>query len=389
MMLKVATRMQNVNPFRVMRVMSRAAELEAMGRRIVHLEVGEPDFPTAEAIVTAGCQALQAGRTGYTQATGLPALRERLSIHYAGQYGVSVAPSRIIVTPGASGALSLLAQLLLEPGDRVLMPDPAYPCNRNFVRLAGADVQLVPVSASDGWHLSTDVLDRYVDDRTRGLWLASPANPTGAALTLAQLQQLSAWSNRRNVHLLVDEIYHGLDYCDGLPSALQVDESAIVVNSFSKYFGMTGWRIGWLVVPEHLVEAATVLAQNLFIAAPTMSQHAAIRALDSDVREELERRRQVFRGRRDFLLPALRDLGFDVPYTPEGAFYIHAGISAFSDDSEQFCSDLLEQHGVAITPGTDFGEHRCNAFVRFAFTTAQADLELAVERLQKALGTSE
>lgn len=385
MTVKTALRSQLITPFRVMNVMARAAELESAGRHIVHLEVGEPDFSTAEPIVAAGCEALASGKTRYTQATGLPALRERISTHYAQHYGVSVSPERIIVTPGASGALSLLALLLLEPGDSVLMPDPAYPCNRNFIRLAGGGVQMVPVSASDGWQLSTETLESCRDNSTRGLWLASPANPTGAVLTLPQLQALSDWSRGHGIHFLVDEIYHGLDYTDDLPTALQVDSSAIVVNSFSKYFGMTGWRIGWMVVPEELIGQATNLAQNLFIAAPTMSQHAALRAMDMDVREILETRRLAFRERRDFLLPALRKMGFDIPYTPEGAFYIYAGIGGFGEDSERFCQRLLEDHGLAITPGTDFGVYRCDDFVRFAFTTDMESLVLAVERLARAV----
>lgn len=385
MTVKTALRSQLITPFRVMNVMARAAELESAGRHIVHLEVGEPDFSTAEPIVAAGCEALASGKTRYTQATGLPALRERISTHYAQHYGVSVSPERIIVTPGASGALSLLALLLLEPGDSVLMPDPAYPCNRNFIRLAGGEVQMVPVSASDGWQLSTETLESCRDNSTRGLWLASPANPTGAVLTLPQLQALSDWSRGHGIHFLMDEIYHGLDYTDDLPTALQVDSSAIVVNSFSKYFGMTGWRIGWMVVPEELIGQATNLAQNLFIAAPTMSQHAALRAMDMDVREILETRRLAFRERRDFLLPALRKMGFDIPYTPEGAFYIYAGIRGFGEASEGFCERLLEDHGLAITPGTDFGVYRCDDFVRFAFTTDMESLVLAVERLARAV----
>jgi len=385
MTVKTALRCQQVSPFRVMRVMARAAELQAAGRHVVHLEVGEPDFPTAEPIVAAGCEALANGRTQYTQATGLPALREKISAHYAQRYGVSVSPERIIVTPGASGALSLLAQLLLDPGDSVLMPDPSYPCNRNFVRLAGAEVQLVPVSASDGWQVTTDALAARSDKSSCGIWLASPANPTGAALTLAQLQKLSAWARTHGMHLLVDEVYHGLDYTDEIPTVLQVDSSAIVVNSFSKYFGMTGWRVGWMVVPNELIEKATILAQNLFIAAPTMSQYGALRALDEDLREELERRRSAFRERRDFLLPALQAIGFDIPYIPQGAFYLHAGIREFGEQSERFCQRLLEDHGVAITPGTDFGVHRCDDFVRFAFTTDMDSLAMAVDRLSRAV----
>jgi aspartate/methionine/tyrosine aminotransferase len=366
--------------------MQQAARLEAAGHDILHLEVGEPDFPTAEAISAAGAAALGAGHTGYTQAAGLPALREALSEHYRRQHGLKIGPERILITPGASGALSLLAQLLLNPGDRVLMSDPAYPCNRNFVRLAGAEPKLVPVNAAQGWELSTAALDAAVDSSTVGLWLASPANPTGAVIGRDQLAELCHWARGQKLHVLVDEIYHGLAYDGNVPSVLEVDDEAIVVNSFSKYFGMTGWRLGWMVLPESLLEAATILQQNLFIAAPTMAQYAALRALDPDVREVLEQRRELFRRRRDFLLPALRSIGFDVPCTPQGAFYIHAGIGRFGDDSEEFCRRLLEAHGLALTPGADFGEHGAQQHVRFAFTTGMESLERAVARLQRALG---
>lgn len=381
----IARRMQTISPFRVMQVMQEAARLEAAGRDIVHLEVGEPDFATATAICEAGAAALAAGRTGYTQAAGLPALREALSVHYLERHGVQIDPARILITPGASGALALLAQLLLNPGDRVLMSDPTYPCNRNFVRLAGAEECLVPVTAQGCWQLNVADLEAALDERCAGLWLASPSNPAGAVIDRQRMQQLCSWARQRGLHVLVDEIYHGLSYEAAVPSVLEVDDQAIVVNSFSKYFGMTGWRLGWMVLPESLLEAATILQQNLFIAAPTMAQHAALRALAPDVRAELERRRQQFWQRRDFLLPALRDIGFDIASTPQGAFYIHAGITQFSDDAEQFCRWLLQTHGVALTPGTDFGYHQARQHVRFAFTTDQLSLEKAVARLQRAL----
>ena len=383
----IAQRMRGVNPFRVMTVLERARALEAQGRSIVHLEVGEPDFVTAAPILEAGRAALAQGHTSYTPAAGLPQLRERIAAYYSSDYDVDIAPQRIFVTPGASGALSLLAQLLLNPGDGVLMSDPGYPCNRNYVRLAGAEAQLVPVGPETRYQITRELLERHRTARTRGVWVASPGNPTGTVLQLAGLRDLCAWTDSHDLHLLVDEIYHGLDYTDGLPTVLQVSDDALVVNSFSKYFGMTGWRLGWFVVPEPLVEASNILAQNLFIAASTVAQFAALRAFDPDTREILEERRAAFAQRRDFLIGVLRELGFSIPVSTDGAFYIYAGIERFSDDSEYFCHSLLENFGVAVTPGTDFGEFENRRHVRFAFTTSMAQLQVAAERLREAVNS--
>ena len=382
---KPADRLRDINPLRVMTVLERAKALESQGRSIVHLEVGEPDFVTAAPILEAGRDALARGCTAYTPAAGLPALREAIAGHYRRQYGLDIAPERIFVTPGASGALSLLAQMLLNPGDGVLMSDPGYPCNRNYVRLAGAEAQLVPVTAAENFQVSATLLSRHATARTRSVWLASPANPTGTVLSLQQLQAIHDWCVAHDCHLLVDEIYHGLDYTAGLPTALQVSDDVLVVNSFSKYFGMTGWRLGWFVVPDSLVSVSNILAQNLFIAASTVAQYAALRAFDTDTREILEARRLDFAARRIFLTRVLRELGFSVPVETQGAFYIYAGIEAFSTDSERFCKVLLEDFGVAVTPGTDFGEFESTRHVRFAFTTSMAQLELAAERLRAAV----
>ncbi|MDO8909741.1 MAG: aminotransferase class I/II-fold pyridoxal phosphate-dependent enzyme [Pseudohongiella sp.] len=392
--LKPADRTRLVNPFRVMNVLERARQLERMGRDIVHLEVGEPDFATAAPIAEAGMQAIKAGHTAYTPAAGLPALRERISQFYCEHHGVNVDPRRILVTPGASGALVLLANLLLNTGDAVLMPDPSYPCNRNFVHLAGARAVLVPPEKPGDAAPSIKQLNQLMDASVRGLWLASPANPTGAVIAHDHLARLVQWAQQSRVHLMVDEIYQGLDYVLGarasramgnLPTALTLGGDTIVVNSFSKYFGMTGWRVGWIVVPEYLVETANILAQNLFISAPTISQLAAIRAFDPDVVEILEQRRDAYRQRRDYLAMSLKSLGLILPWDPQGAFYCYADVSRFSDDCEAFCHQLLEQHGIAATPGTDFGEHHASRYVRFAFTSSLQNLEKAIGRLSRAL----
>ncbi len=383
--LQAADRLQGINPFRVMTVLERAKALESQGRSIIHLEVGEPDFVTAAPIVEAGRAALARGHTSYTPAAGLPQLREAIAGHYRARHGLDIPAHRIFVTPGASGALSLLAQMLLNPGDAVLMTDPGYPCNRNYVRLAGAEAILVPVTAGDNYQLTPDLLTLHATARCRSVWLASPSNPTGTVLDLPALRGIHDWCRRHSCHLLVDEIYHGLDYVGGLPSALQLGDDVLVVNSFSKYFGMTGWRLGWFVVPESLVGVSNVLAQNLFIAASSVAQYAALRAFDADTQEIFESRRREFAGRRDFLTRVLRDLGFRVPVDSQGAFYVYAGIEAFSDDSEQFCRTLLEDFGVATTPGTDFGDFESRRHVRFAFTTSMSQLEEAARRLRAAV----
>jgi aspartate/methionine/tyrosine aminotransferase len=383
--LQAADRLQGINPFRVMTVLERAKALERQGRNIIHLEVGEPDFVTAEPLVEAGCAALASGHTAYTPAAGLPQLREAIAGHYLARHGLQIPAHRIFVTPGASGALSLLAQMLLNPGDAVLMTDPGYPCNRNYVRLAGAEAILVPVTAGDNYQLTPRLLTQHATAACRSVWLASPSNPTGTVLDLPALQGIHAWCRTQGCHLLVDEIYHGLDYVGGLPSALQLGDDVLVVNSFSKYFGMTGWRLGWFVVPESLVGVSNILAQNLFIAASSVAQYAALRAFDVDTQAIFEARRREFATRRDFLTRVLRELGFRVPVTPQGAFYVYAGIEAFSDDSEQFCRILLEDFGVATTPGTDFGEFESRLHVRFAFTTGMRELEQAAERLRAAV----
>ncbi len=374
-----------VNPFRVMTVMARAQQLESEGQRIVHMEVGEPDFSSAQPIIDAGKKALDAGLTQYTAATGLAQLREKLSSYYKTRYGVDVGPHRILITPGASGGLSLLANLLVRVGDGVLLSDPAYPCVRNFIHMMSAQPQLIPVGLEQNFQPTVAQLDEYCTANTSGLWLASPSNPTGTILERADLEAACAWAEAKDKHLLVDEIYHGLHYVDDLPSVLELDQSAFVVNSFSKYFGMTGWRLGWIVVPDDYVDMATILAQNLYISASSIAQHAALAAFTPEAERIFEARRAAFRQRRDFLSEALREIGFEMSDNIQGAFYIYANISRFSDDCEEFCRTMLEEYGVALTPGTDFGDFECRSHVRLAFTTDMDSLELGVQRLREAL----
>lgn len=378
-----ADRLKDIEPFRVVEVLDRAKQLEAEGRDIVHLEAGEPDFATADAIIKAGQASLGRGETYYSQAAGIPQLRAALVAFYRQEYGVNIDPRRIMITPGASGALLLVAALLINPGDGMLMTDPGYPCNRHFLRLVEGRGQLVPVGPEDRFQLNAAKAEQHWQQNTIGAMVASPANPSGEILTRQELVDLFALCQQKQGHLVVDEIYHGLSYYEQAPSILEITDQAFVINSFSKYFGMTGWRLGWLVAPEHAVAELEKLAQNLFISMSTMSQHAALAAFEPETRAVLDARRDEFARRRDYLLPELRRLGFDIPRTPAGALYIYAGIGKFSNNSSEFCLNLLEQHGVAITPGVDFGSYRSTEYVRFAYTTSMDRLQEAVARLEQ------
>lgn len=381
----LARRMADIAPFHVMALLARAKELEAAGHTIVHMEIGEPDFPTAAPIVAAGQQTLAEGRTRYTPAAGLPELRQAISAHYREQ-GVEIPASRILVTPGASGALQLATAILVNPGDRVLLADPGYPCNRHFVRLVDGRAVGIPVGPETGYQLTAELIEQYWDERTAAVLLASPANPTGTVIAPDVLAAIISTVEGYGGRVIMDEIYHGLVY-GGVPlrTALAYSNRVLVVNSFSKYYGMTGWRLGWLVAPDDCVGDAEKLAQNLFLAASTPAQYAALAAFTPETRAIFEERRREFQARRDFLLPALRELGFDIPVAPDGAFYLYADCSRFTDDSYDFTLRLLEQTGVAITPGIDFGNHLPQRHVRFAYTNAIPVLAEGVERLRRAL----
>jgi aspartate/methionine/tyrosine aminotransferase len=381
-----AARMRDIQPFHVMALLAQARQREAAGQDIIHLEVGEPDFPTPPPIVEAGIRALQNGQTKYTAARGLPALREAIAGYYASRFGVRVAPERILITPGASGALQLVLGAMLNPGDEVLMTDPGYPCNRHFVRLFEGKAVGIPVGADTAYQLTATHVREHWNAATRAVLLASPANPTGTVLGLAELASIHAETRQRGGELIVDEIYQGLTY--GVPdvTALSVDPDKLwVINSFSKYFGMTGWRLGWVVAPEYAVEVLDRLAQNIFLAASTPAQYAALAAFTPESLAIMEVQRQELQRRRDFLLPALVDLGFTVQAEPQGAFYIYAGSERFGDDAQALCSEMLEKTGVAFTPGIDFGSHQAHTHVRFAYTCGVERLEQTVWRLAKHL----
>ena len=376
-----AQRLNSIAPFHVMALLARARELEAQGRSIVHMEIGEPDFDTPQPVVEAGIRALQEGKTRYTPAVGLRELREAIADHYLRQFELRIDPRRILVTPGASGALQLILAMLVDPGSQVLMTDPGYPCNRNFVFLFEGEPVMVPVDAQQHYQLSAELLEQYWSERTCCVMVASPSNPTGTVISPDKLEALLHKVRDRGGHLIVDEIYQSLWYGEAPHTALSLGEDVFVINSFSKYFGMTGWRLGWLVVPEDAVTHLDTLAQNLFLSASTPAQHAALTAFQPETQMILEQRRQEFQRRRDFLLPALRGLGFDISLEPQGAFYLYANCSRFTQDSFTFTTDLLEKAGVAITPGVDFGRHKADQHVRLAYTTSMQQLQLGVERI--------
>jgi len=391
MTVKTAARMRLIQPFHVMALLARARELEAAGRSIIHMEIGEPDFVTPQPLIDAGIRALQDGRTHYTPATGLWELREKIAGFYQTRYGITVEPERIVVTPGASAALQLVLErivvtpgasaalqlvlaVLVNAGDQVLLADPGYPCNRNFV------------DASSGYQPAPQQVNDYWTDRTRALLVASPSNPTGTLLDDHTLREYHSITGRNGGSLIVDEIYHGLTYDGPVQTALAVSDDIFVINSFSKYFGMTGWRLGWLIAPREVIPELEKLAQNLFLAAPTLAQYAALRAFDDEVIAILDARRDEFRLRRDYLLPALRDIGFEIPVAPAGAFYLYANCSRFTDDSYGFAERLLEEEGVAVTPGIDFGSNQPERHVRFAYTTSLENLQEGVRRLAEQPG---
>jgi aspartate/methionine/tyrosine aminotransferase len=373
--------MSRIEPFHVMELLARARALEAQGRSIVHMEIGEPDFPTPRPVCEAGIDALQKGELFYTPALGLPELRVAIARFYRTRYGVEVSPERVIVTSGSSGALLLALAVLVDPGKCVLLADPGYPANRHFVSMLDGEPVGVPVGPESVYQLTAEMLERHWDEHTVAALVATPSNPTGTLATPAEIARMAACAARHGGTLIVDEIYHGLVYEGDAGTALSCSDDIFVINSFSKYFNMTGWRLGWMVAPQRYVREVDKLSQNVYLAAPTPSQFAALSAFEPATLAILDARREEFRRRRDYLLPALRKAGFDVPCTPQGAFYIYANCSRLTADSYAFALDLLEHAGVAITPGIDFGSYRSSEHVRFAYTRPIAELEEGVRRI--------
>jgi aspartate/methionine/tyrosine aminotransferase len=390
--MKISSRAERIEPFYVMEVAKAAS---ALAREVAHtdrpmlfLNIGEPDFTAPPLVQEAAARAVHDGATQYTQAMGLDALRERISAWYRQRFGVNVPARRIVVTAGASAALQLACLALIEAGDEILLPDPSYPCNRHFVSAADGTAVLVPTTAAERFQLTAQKVEAHWTDKTRGVLLASPSNPTGTSIAPDELRRIHEVVTRRGGITLIDEIYLGLSYDDAFAqTALAIDDQVISINSFSKYFNMTGWRLGWLVVPDALVPAVERLAQNLFICPSTVSQHAAIACFEHDSIAEYERRRAEFKARRDWFIPQLNALGLTVPVMPDGAFYAWADCSALAakldiQGSWDFAFEVMKRAHVAVTPGRDFGTAETSRFVRFSTASSMAHLHEAIARLK-------
>jgi aspartate/methionine/tyrosine aminotransferase len=384
---QTAARVHEIAPFHVMEVQTAARALEAAGQSIIHLEIGEPDFPTPEPVLEAARAGIADGAIYYTSALGLPELRRAIAGYYAGRYGVAVAPERIVVTAGSSAALLLTLALLVNRDDQILLADPGYPCNRHFVRTLEGEAVGIPVGPESSYQLTASLIEQHWSPRTRGALIASPSNPTGTSVPDAEMARITHAVAARGGALIVDEIYLGLTYDREPQTALALSDGIFVISSFSKYFNMTGWRLGWLVAPEAHVRNIEKLAQNLYISPATPSQRAALACFAPETLSILEARRGEFRARRDFLVPALRDLGFGVPVTPSGGFFVYADCSRFGMNSERFALEALQATGVAFTPGIDFGRNRPEDHVRIAYTVARPLLEEGVRRLGRWLPT--
>lgn len=376
-------RMEGIEPFHVMDILARAKALEAQGRDIIHLEVGEPDFPTPEPILRAAIRAIENGDLHYTPALGMPELRHAIAGFYRDRYGIDVPATRVAVTTGASGALMLALGAVLDAGDSILMADPGYPCNRHFAQFIDALPVRIPVGPETAFQLTPELVESHWTENTKAVLLASPSNPTGTLARDEDIRDIASLCTARSAVLIVDEIYHGLVYEGSPQTALAHSGQVVVINSFSKYFHMTGWRLGWLVAPESLMNGIERMAQNLFLAPPTPAQHAALAAFTTETRGILEERRMELKARRNFLAPALSEMGFGLSGLPAGAFYLYADVSNFTADSFSFAEKLLEEAGVAITPGRDFGEVSPERYVRFAYTRPLPVLRDAVARLRQ------
>lgn len=379
---QLASRLDNIAPFHVMELAKKASELEVQGRHIIHMGIGEPDFTAPPAVVEAATRAMSDGKMQYTPATGLPELREAIAGHYRRVYGLDISPRRIVVTAGASAALLLACAALVEKGAEVLMPDPCYPCNRHFVAAFEGRAKLIESGPEHRFQLSAQMVREKWSQDTRGVLLASPSNPTGTSILPGELKAIVDEVRVRKGFVVVDEIYQGLSY-EGAPfSALSLGDDIVVINSFSKYFNMTGWRLGWLVLPEPLVPQVEKLAQNLFICASSIAQHAGVACFSEESIAIYEERKAEFKRRRDYIVPALESLGFKVPVVPDGAFYVYADCRDLTDDADQLSIDMLNEAGVVLVPGLDFGPFTSRSYIRLSYATSMENLQEAVARLR-------
>ena len=383
--IRYAARVDAIEPFYVMELAKQAQALERAGRNIIHMGIGEPDFTAPEPVIAAATDALRRGVTQYTNALGLASLREAISGHYRDTFGLDIDPARIVVTAGASAALLLACTALVDRDDEVLMPDPCYPCNRHFVAATEGRPVLIPSGPAERFQLTAAQVEAHWTSATRGVLLASPSNPTGTSIEPDELAKIVDVVRAHGGFTIVDEIYQGLSYDAKPVSALSLGDDVVTVNSFSKYFNMTGWRLGWLVVPPAMVATMEKLSQNLFICASALAQHAALACFEPATLAIYESRRLEFGRRRDFIVPALRSLGFEVPVVPDGAFYVYADTRHVehpaAGDSNALTRSMLHDAGVVLVPGTDFGFHAPQDYIRLSYATAYSQLEEAVQRL--------
>ena len=398
--MRISQRAHRIEPFYVMEVAKAASvmakEFAHTAKPMIFLNIGEPDFTAPPLVQAAAAKAIQNGNTQYTQATGLPELREKISNWYASRFKVDVAPSRIVVAAGASAALQLACLALIEAGDEILMPDPSYPCNRHFVSAAEGRSVLIPTTAEERFQLTRTKVEAAWGEHTRGVLLASPSNPTGTSIAPDELERIADYVASRGGITMVDEIYLGLSYEErfghtALGMSGELGQNIISINSFSKYFNMTGWRLGWLVVPEALVPAIERIAQNLFICASTIAQHAALACFEPESLAEYERRRSEFKARRDYFIPELNRLGLTVPVMPDGAFYAYADCTKVAaqwgfNSSWEFAFELMKRAHLAVTPGRDFGTSAPERYVRFSTASSMAHLREAIARLESVIG---
>lgn len=380
----ISKKLEKITPFYVMELLEEAKRMESAGEDIVHMEIGEPDFSTPEPIKEAALQAIRDNRTFYTESLGLPELREKVAEYYHRNQGVDVSPKRIVITNGTSGAFSLLAAVLLGRNRSLVISDPGYPCYRNFGLLAGADLVSVPIDETSGFRILPSMIDQ-LKRRPHLVMIANPSNPTGTIYDADSLLSLYDSVTARKGVLLIDEIYRGLTYEGEFRSGVAISDDVIVVDGFSKVYAMTGWRLGWMVVPEVLVRPIQKVSQNVYISAPTVSQHAALAAFDAV--DDVEQMKIKYRERRAYLTSQLETLGFQLPAWPQGAFYIYAGIQRWNLDSMLFVKRALSEARVALTPGYDFGAYRAEQFVRFSYATDKSRLEEGCGRLNGWLRT--
>ena len=384
-MINLASRLAHIEPFHVMEIAAHARALEAAGRDIIHMEIGEPDFPTPQPVVDAAQKQLASGQIYYTSALGIRPLRQAISGHYKRVHGLDIAPERIMVTAGGSAALLLTCALLVNRDDEILLTDPSYPCNRHFVRVMEGVPKTIASGPEEQYQFTAAQIDRAWGAKTKGVLVASPSNPTGTSLREGELKRIVDCVAAHGGVLISDETYSGLNYGSKPETVLAHTDDAFSVNSFSKYFNMTGWRLGWLVAPERHVRDLEKLAQNLYISPAALSQYAALACFTDAGYAIAEARRAEFQTRRDYFANALTQIGFKIPIIPDGGFFVYADVSAFTEDSEAFASEILDKTGVAFAPGIDFGEYRSREHVRMAYAVNMAKLQEGVRRLAAAL----